>query len=176
MFSERPSSLPNLSLEWTKACERWGPVVGGTSRFLHSEVRMADEIWDLVRGKGLLVALAIHDGHEVREEVGKLLSLGEEDRRCRGGHPFVPDERLAAPVQRQVCRVPTRTHRGRHALQHPCRWQAPDRARRQPRDRHPHPELDYLMPVDRIRPGRWIRRSWFPLSFGVSTQVQSYSA
>ena len=47
----------------------------------------ADKIWKMSRGKGCLLATAIHDGHEVREEVKTLLALTEADR-LREEDPF----------------------------------------------------------------------------------------
>jgi len=64
---------------------------------------MVDQIWELVRGRGPLVAVAIHDGHEVRDEVAELLSLGEEDRR-REEDPFTAEWLGMAPTQVTVHR------------------------------------------------------------------------
>jgi N-formylglutamate amidohydrolase len=46
-----------------------------------------EKIWQLERGRGCLVAAAIHDGHAVREEVDHLLALSEEER-LREEDPF----------------------------------------------------------------------------------------
>ena len=46
-----------------------------------------ESIWRLRRGESPLVATAIHAGHEVREEVGSLLALSEEER-LREEDPF----------------------------------------------------------------------------------------
>ncbi|HUV12385.1 MAG TPA: N-formylglutamate amidohydrolase [Acidobacteriota bacterium] len=46
-----------------------------------------EKIWSLRRGESPLVATAIHAGHEVREEVGCLLALTEEER-LREEDPF----------------------------------------------------------------------------------------
>jgi N-formylglutamate amidohydrolase len=40
----------------------------------------AEMIWETHRGRGCLVATAIHDGHAVREEVDELLALTDEER------------------------------------------------------------------------------------------------
>ncbi len=64
---------------------------------------MVDQIWKLERGTGPLVATAIHDGHEVREEVGALLSLTDENRR-REEDPYTAEWVRVAPTQVIVCR------------------------------------------------------------------------
>ena len=48
---------------------------------------MTEQIWSLRQGKSPLVAAAIHDGHEVREEVCQLLALRNEER-LREEDPF----------------------------------------------------------------------------------------
>ncbi len=46
-----------------------------------------EKIWSLREGKQPLVATAIHDGHEVREEVRHLLALTDKER-LREEDPF----------------------------------------------------------------------------------------
>ena len=41
---------------------------------------MTDFIWTEAIGDGPVIATAIHDGHQVREEVVKLFSLGDKER------------------------------------------------------------------------------------------------
>jgi hypothetical protein len=43
-------------------------------------IEMTDQIWRLQIGHGPLVATAIHDGHEIREEVLEHMALGEAGR------------------------------------------------------------------------------------------------
>ncbi len=42
---------------------------------------MTDRIWEQELGTGPLVAVAIHDGHAMRDEVARLLALADGDRR-----------------------------------------------------------------------------------------------
>lgn len=48
---------------------------------------MTQASWVLTQGDGQLVAVALHDGHQVREEVAKLLAISESDR-TREEDPF----------------------------------------------------------------------------------------
>ena len=59
---------------------------------------MLDRIWDEILGEGPLVAVAIHDGHEVREDVLRLLALEDEDRR-REEDPYTGLWTSAAPTR-----------------------------------------------------------------------------
>ncbi len=59
---------------------------------------MSGEIWTLERGEGPIVATAIHDGHEVRDEVGSLLALDEAGR-LREEDPFTGDWTTIAPTR-----------------------------------------------------------------------------
>ena len=49
--------------------------------------RMTDQIWRLHVGSGPLVATAVHDGHEVREEVAEHVALSDAER-LREEDPF----------------------------------------------------------------------------------------
>jgi N-formylglutamate amidohydrolase len=40
----------------------------------------SDRIWQLTEGEGPIVATAIHDGHELRDEVARLTALSDADR------------------------------------------------------------------------------------------------
>ena len=55
-------------------------------------------IWRLHVGDGPLVATAIHDGNEVRDEVAELLALDESDR-LREGDPFTAEWTRVAPTR-----------------------------------------------------------------------------
>ncbi len=57
-----------------------------------------DQIWRLELGDGPLVATAIHDGHDVREEVRKLMAL-EEAARLREEDPFTARWTRVAPTR-----------------------------------------------------------------------------
>jgi N-formylglutamate deformylase len=48
---------------------------------------MVESVWRVERGEGPLVAVAIHDGHAVRDEVAQYLALNEADR-LREEDPF----------------------------------------------------------------------------------------
>jgi N-formylglutamate amidohydrolase len=52
-----------------------------------SDNGMESPLWKTEVGAGPLVALAIHDGHDVREEVGRLLRL-DDSQRLREEDPF----------------------------------------------------------------------------------------
>ncbi len=54
--------------------------------------------WSIVSGSGPLVATAIHDGHELRNEVAELLALPEKDR-LREEDPFTGAWTQVAPTQ-----------------------------------------------------------------------------
>lgn len=54
--------------------------------------------WVLERGQGPLVAAAIHDGHEVREDVQPLLAISEADR-LREEDPFTSEWTDVAPTR-----------------------------------------------------------------------------
>ncbi len=59
---------------------------------------MADGIWRMEGGTGPLVATAIHDGHEVRPEVLRLMAISEPDR-LREEDPFTADWTRVAPTR-----------------------------------------------------------------------------
>jgi len=59
---------------------------------------MTDRIWEIERGDGPLVATAIHDGHEVRDEVLRLMAISESDR-LREEDPFTGGWTDAAPTR-----------------------------------------------------------------------------
>jgi N-formylglutamate deformylase len=59
---------------------------------------MAETIWWIERGSGPLVATAIHDGHDVRPEVERLMAISEGDRR-REEDPFTADWTKVAPTR-----------------------------------------------------------------------------
>jgi N-formylglutamate amidohydrolase len=57
---------------------------------------MSDELWQVVRGDGPVLATAIHDGHDLRPEVADLLIL-PEDHRFREEDPFTGRWTAVAP-------------------------------------------------------------------------------
>jgi hypothetical protein len=59
---------------------------------------MADRIWKMERGPGPLVATAIHDGHEVRPEVARLMAISDADR-LREEDPFTAEWTRIAPTR-----------------------------------------------------------------------------
>ena len=59
---------------------------------------MANRIFEMESGDGPLVATAIHDGHEVREDVLRLMSISEEDR-LREEDPFTASWTGVAPTR-----------------------------------------------------------------------------
>jgi hypothetical protein len=59
---------------------------------------MADQIWRLHIGHGPLVATAIHDGHELREELAEQMSLDEAGR-LREEDPFTGEWTKVAPTR-----------------------------------------------------------------------------
>ncbi len=71
------------------------PPVGRTGG---REIQMADTIWRMERGAGPLVATAIHDGHEVRPEVERLMAISESER-LREEDPFTADWTRVAPTR-----------------------------------------------------------------------------
>ncbi len=54
--------------------------------------------WSMSPGSGPLIATAIHDGHDVREEVAALLAVSEEER-LREEDPFTGDWTQVAPTR-----------------------------------------------------------------------------
>jgi len=64
---------------------------------------MTDQIWELVRGQGPLVAVALHDGHELRDEVDELMFVAEADR-LREEDPFTAEWLEVAPTRVKVRR------------------------------------------------------------------------
>jgi N-formylglutamate amidohydrolase len=63
----------------------------------------AEGAWTLVRGEGPIVAVALHDGHEVRSEVAKHLALSEIER-LREEDPRTADWVGIAPTHINVHR------------------------------------------------------------------------
>jgi N-formylglutamate amidohydrolase len=61
------------------------------------ETASIDPIWRLRVGRGPLVATAIHDGHEVRQDVAKFLALGAAQR-LREEDPFTGRWTAVAPT------------------------------------------------------------------------------
>jgi hypothetical protein len=59
---------------------------------------MTDEIWRWVDGEGPLVAVAIHDGHALRDEVAALMILDESDR-LREEDPYTSLWTEVAPIR-----------------------------------------------------------------------------
>ncbi len=59
---------------------------------------MTDQIWELHRGAGPIVATAIHHGHEVRSEVHEQMAISKEDRR-REEDPYTGDWTEVAPTR-----------------------------------------------------------------------------
>ncbi len=41
---------------------------------------MNDQLWKIIEGEGPIIATAIHDGHQLREEVASLTALSDEER------------------------------------------------------------------------------------------------
>ena len=89
---------------------------------LKTRCAIASEPWEIITGTGPVVAVALHDGHEVRDEVAPLFAISEADRlreedpytafglrlRRRGSSParsrFEVD--LNRPHERAVYRTP----------------------------------------------------------------------
>jgi len=59
---------------------------------------MTDQIWRLHMGSGPLIATAVHDGHDVREEVAEHLLLNDSGR-LREEDPFTGEWTQAAPTR-----------------------------------------------------------------------------
>jgi N-formylglutamate amidohydrolase len=59
---------------------------------------MVDTIWKTQRGDGPLVALAIHDGHEVRDEVVRHMAIDEQSR-LREEDPHTASWTAVAPTR-----------------------------------------------------------------------------
>jgi len=59
---------------------------------------MADHIWDQVVADGPILATAIHDGHEVREELIRLLAV-DDSTRLREEDPFTGRWTTVAPTR-----------------------------------------------------------------------------
>ncbi len=59
---------------------------------------MEEKIWNITRGKGPIVATAIHDGHEVRDEVLRHMALDEAGR-LREEDPFSARWTEVAPTR-----------------------------------------------------------------------------
>ena len=59
---------------------------------------MTDQIWRLHLGKGPLVATAVHDGHDVRDDVARYLALSDAER-LREEDPFTGQWTHVAPTR-----------------------------------------------------------------------------
>lgn len=59
---------------------------------------MPDRIWEMEIGEGPLVATAIHDGHEVRPDVERLMAISETDR-LREEDPYTAAWTTVAPTR-----------------------------------------------------------------------------
>ncbi len=59
---------------------------------------MIDQIWRLHIGSGPLIAVAVHDGHEVRSDVAKHLALSNSER-LREEDPFTGEWAEVAPTR-----------------------------------------------------------------------------
>ncbi|MDA1184712.1 MAG: N-formylglutamate amidohydrolase [Acidobacteria bacterium] len=59
---------------------------------------MADQVWQLVEGDGPIVAAAIHDGHDLRQEVAALMALSDAER-LREEDPYTGSWTEVAPVR-----------------------------------------------------------------------------
>jgi len=59
---------------------------------------MTSEPWIITEGAGPVIATAIHHGHDLREEVARLLAVSAEDR-LREEDPFTGDWTLLSPVR-----------------------------------------------------------------------------
>src|SRR5215510_12590650 len=57
---------------------------------------MSDELWQVIRGDGPVLATAIHDGHDLRPEVRALTALSDEAR-FREEDPFTGRWTAVAP-------------------------------------------------------------------------------
>ena len=65
---------------------------------MKDHVSKGDQIWCLHVGSGQLIATAVHDGHEVRDEVAQHLALTDAAR-LRKEDPFTGDWAQAASNQ-----------------------------------------------------------------------------
>ena len=59
---------------------------------------MTDQIWRLHLGSGPLIATAVHDGHDVRDEVARHLALSDSER-LREEDPFTGELTRVAPTR-----------------------------------------------------------------------------
>ena len=59
---------------------------------------MTDQIWRLHLGSGPLIATAVHDGHEVREEVARHVALSDIEQ-LREEDPFTGEWTQVAPIR-----------------------------------------------------------------------------
>lgn len=59
---------------------------------------MVEQFWREERGEGPLIAVAIHHGHEVRDEVRELLAL-DDGERLREEDPYTGDWTVIAPTR-----------------------------------------------------------------------------
>ena len=59
---------------------------------------MTDQIWRLHVGSGPLIATAIHDGHDVRDDVASHLALSDSER-LREEDPFTGQWTQVAPTR-----------------------------------------------------------------------------
>jgi N-formylglutamate deformylase len=59
--------------------QRWQRLLGDRKRAQMGSDQ-PDDLWGISRGDSPIVATAIHDGHDVREEVAEIMALPEPDR------------------------------------------------------------------------------------------------
>ena len=57
-----------------------------------------EKIWSLTKGDSPIVAAAVHDGHELRAEVAKLMALGDSERK-REEDPYTGGWTAVAPTR-----------------------------------------------------------------------------
>lgn len=65
---------------------------------LKTRCLIATKPWEIITGPGPVLAVALHDGHEVREEVAPLLAISEADR-LREEDPYTGVWTLIAPTR-----------------------------------------------------------------------------
>ena len=49
--------------------------ISGTSQNIAWRNALADQVWQLIEGDGPIVAAAIHDGHDLRQEVAARMEI-----------------------------------------------------------------------------------------------------
>jgi len=60
--------------------------------------RQRQPVWHLTEGPGAIIAVAIHEGHDLRPEVAELMALADEAR-LREEDPYTGDWTVAAPTR-----------------------------------------------------------------------------